>query len=249
MYEKVRAAGRDIQEGLHALTGRDAEVETRYRAEILLRTPIRSMEFGLGIHAYGDSFAHRQMNGDGKMYIGPRGHLDHAIEEDPKADLTRCNDYLNAPNLWGLTGDPTSAAFASLGSQFSETYVHDPHEPDFINKRLELYVRYAKGHYEILEKKLPDAARRMEIKDLAPKLVEVAKLGDEPAQIVRLRAIAAERPIGIPMAAYAPEDEGRKGPLTWPEYMINHQLSTPVVGTQDLVKAQITAHQWANTQP
>ena len=66
---------RVIQEGIHALTGRSAEEETRLRREILVKVAFDSLAFGLGIHAYGDSFAHQRMDGSGTMYKGLFGHV------------------------------------------------------------------------------------------------------------------------------------------------------------------------------
>ncbi len=66
-----------VQMGLHALTGGDAETETATRAKRLKNAVLGSFEFGLGLHAYGDSYAHRQIAHPARMY---EPGLGHAIE-------------------------------------------------------------------------------------------------------------------------------------------------------------------------
>lgn len=63
-----------IQMGLHALTGGDAEQETTGRASRLKSAPLGSFEFGLALHAYGDSYAHRQISHPARMYDPGFGH-------------------------------------------------------------------------------------------------------------------------------------------------------------------------------
>ena len=67
-------------QGLHCLNGRAGGLETERRLEILKRMPVRDLRgrfsFGLGLHALGDSFSHRQGNSDiAPTYIAPYGHL------------------------------------------------------------------------------------------------------------------------------------------------------------------------------
>ena len=63
-----------IQMGLHALTGGDAEQETAGRAKRLKNAALGSFEFGLALHAYGDSYAHRQISHPSRMYDPGFGH-------------------------------------------------------------------------------------------------------------------------------------------------------------------------------
>ena len=44
-----------VQEGLHCLTGGNAESETRYRRGVLADASIDSLGFGVGLHPFGDS--------------------------------------------------------------------------------------------------------------------------------------------------------------------------------------------------
>jgi hypothetical protein len=81
----------EIQTGLHSLTGRDAEQETIFRTQKLDHLQPDTFEFGLAIHAYGDSFAHRVACKPPVMYAAPAGHFckGHA------ADMINCrkDDY------------------------------------------------------------------------------------------------------------------------------------------------------------
>ncbi len=71
----------DIERGLHCLTGGQSEPETRYRAANLIKLGFGTVGFGIGLHSYGDSFAHRSINNDFLMYEAPIGH---GIEAIPK---------------------------------------------------------------------------------------------------------------------------------------------------------------------
>lgn len=70
-----------VQAGLHALTGGDAHAETDKRLRILSRLEAGTLGFGLGIHALGDSYAHRDLHHGSKMYGPPLGHSVEAINE------------------------------------------------------------------------------------------------------------------------------------------------------------------------
>lgn len=64
-----------VQSGLHCLNGRPSEAESNRRASILRKLPgdqFLNFSFGLGLHALGDSYAHRR--GDGTMFMAPIGH-------------------------------------------------------------------------------------------------------------------------------------------------------------------------------
>lgn len=74
----------NVQQGLHALTGRECEAETRRRVEITLSyRPLagEEFEFGLSLHPLGDSFAHRD-DANGRMFAPPLGHGPHGHEPD-----------------------------------------------------------------------------------------------------------------------------------------------------------------------
>jgi len=73
---------RNVQVGLHALSGWSAEAETSYRKKILAGLEPGSFEFGLALHPFGDSYAHRILNGGERMYKAPVGHLVEANLQD-----------------------------------------------------------------------------------------------------------------------------------------------------------------------
>ncbi|GJD57067.1 DUF4157 domain-containing protein [Methylobacterium dankookense] len=70
----------DVQQSLHCLTGLPGKIETKYRSDVIESITLRKKEdrfdFGLALHAFGDSFAHRDSDDeDAKMYRSPYGHL------------------------------------------------------------------------------------------------------------------------------------------------------------------------------
>jgi hypothetical protein len=70
-----------IEEGLHCLTGNPGGLETKHRIAILESIPHATesrgrFAFGLGLHALGDSYAHRTGDSDdAPLYSAPYGHL------------------------------------------------------------------------------------------------------------------------------------------------------------------------------
>jgi Domain of unknown function (DUF4157) len=69
---------KNVQRGLHALTGRTAKDETAFRQGILKRLHPGTFEFALAIHPFGDSFAHRTADTDSCLMYNPP--LGHAVE-------------------------------------------------------------------------------------------------------------------------------------------------------------------------
>jgi hypothetical protein len=86
--EMVRAW--QVQAGLHSLTGGKAQAETDYRAKVLKRYQPGELAFGLAVHAYGDSFAHRDFDKGDAMYGAPVGHgtegVNHFLRGDTSLD-------------------------------------------------------------------------------------------------------------------------------------------------------------------
>ena len=79
----------DVQRGLHALTGADCEVETARRINILRRIdPLtRKLDFGLGLHAFGDSYAHRMADGAHMYPTGPGHAADSQIARSSRGHI------------------------------------------------------------------------------------------------------------------------------------------------------------------
>jgi RHS repeat-associated protein len=63
----AKGKGDAIQEGLHALTGQDSKKETEFRRGIVMRSTF-DFETGAALHAFGDSYSHRVMGDESKMY-------------------------------------------------------------------------------------------------------------------------------------------------------------------------------------
>jgi len=99
-FEGDRQVQWQIQTGLHALTGGDSNKETDYREEKLNSVPGASLEYGLGLHAFGDSFAHRENKV--RMYKAPLGHGSGGHAPDT-IDENRAELYLSyGSRLWRL---------------------------------------------------------------------------------------------------------------------------------------------------
>lgn len=76
LKERMRVA-MEIGSGLHCLTGADSTRETGWRASILEKAEVGddNLKLGLAIHAFGDSYAHRDISAGGKtMYPPIIGH-------------------------------------------------------------------------------------------------------------------------------------------------------------------------------
>ncbi|WP_424810775.1 DUF6765 family protein [Roseococcus sp. YIM B11640] len=65
----------DVQKGLHCLTGANWNIETKRRTDISLAASLAdgAYEFGMSLHSFGDSFAHRNHD-TGCMYPPFLGH-------------------------------------------------------------------------------------------------------------------------------------------------------------------------------
>lgn len=70
----------DVQQGLHALTGGSSATETAARRAICMGIdPVtHTFEFGIALHAFGDSYAHRDRSG-GAMYAPVAGHAPDSV--------------------------------------------------------------------------------------------------------------------------------------------------------------------------
>lgn len=73
-------SARDVQQGLHALTGGSSATETAARRAIVMGIdPVRNtFEFGVALHVFGDSYAHRDSSG-GSMYSTGAGHAPDSL--------------------------------------------------------------------------------------------------------------------------------------------------------------------------
>jgi hypothetical protein len=92
----VHYSSDDVQMGLHCLTGEESNMETTKRADRIRRLPLDDFtrpvtslsverqlcDLGLALHAYGDSFAHRDLHNPMQMYLAPLGHGFHGSQPD-----------------------------------------------------------------------------------------------------------------------------------------------------------------------
>lgn len=63
-----------ISTGLHSLTAREGKKESLIREAALFKYKSDDLRFGVALHAYGDSYAHRDLCGSGAMYGPIIGH-------------------------------------------------------------------------------------------------------------------------------------------------------------------------------
>jgi hypothetical protein len=83
----------EIQEGLHCINGHKEEAETRYRRDMLELNYDDELRFGLALHAFGDSFAHRI---NGVMPSPPFGHMwESLFGTDPDNIYKHSTAYIN----------------------------------------------------------------------------------------------------------------------------------------------------------
>lgn len=70
----------DVQQGLHALTGGSSATETAARRAIVMGIdPVaNTFEFGIALHVFGDSYAHRDRSG-ATMYAPVAGHAPDSL--------------------------------------------------------------------------------------------------------------------------------------------------------------------------
>lgn len=168
-----------VQMGLHALSGWSSAYETKYRTNILKTLKPGTFEFALALHPFGDSFAHRLVNGGERMYYGPIGHLQQANPAD-------CTKIIQKGGLQA----------ACLDSAYGV---------DNLNRREDLYPTYGLALYDVLVKTWASSpvAERTKVEDY---LYEVMGEAEEDAQALKLRILAAKLS-NVVHGDYDPTDE------------------------------------------
>ena len=121
----------EISQGLHSLTGDNAAEEVAFRKKQLMSFKTDPLIYGLALHAYGDSYAHQDLNNTGRMYHPIVGHA---------------QEWLRPSNAKATTG----AYFSRLPDA--------AHEPDDIANpmpgRESLYLQYVENLYQIVSETL-----------------------------------------------------------------------------------------------
>lgn len=186
----------DVQKGLHALTGRTCEAETRRRIEISLSyRPLagQEFEFGLSLHPLGDSFAHRD-DAAGRMFPPPLGHGLRGHAPD-----------LLSPHRGGLYRRYVAALHEVLTRAAGTTHT----APLSTEETVAALATIIPPFPALSEDEIRALAMRPGREGMDPLLSEMrrrqrAAEPDEERQIAQIRALAAER-LGQRLRPYAPE--------------------------------------------
>jgi hypothetical protein len=179
-----------VQKGLHALTGTDAETASAKHAAILLssKVPPASLDYGLALHAFGDTFSHR--DGD-KTYPPMIGHAGDMHEPDlfgpHRAALyeryVRLLYRVAIRKFGGRIGRMTDAAARHAGLASAQGYACRMSEEEFVTALADT-LGYRTTRFETHEQ--------------------------ETAIIIpAIRRFASER-LGVTMQPYKPEEPGAK---------------------------------------
>jgi hypothetical protein len=180
------AQGFDVQQGLHALTGAPAEVETTRRINILnALDPVRdTLVFGLALHAFGDSYAHRAADGV-TMYPPGAGH-------GPDSGLARAGRRAHLPEMH-VHPD-------AVGPYHAELYIR------YARALLGLFLQRVPSGQRPGTPLTPDALEANLRRVIASSNAAADTPAEHARQIALLREMArAIVPAG--MHAYAPENE------------------------------------------
>jgi hypothetical protein len=86
--------------GLHTLTGGPSAPATARFRQILLDAKLDSLKFGLAIHAYGDSFAHRVLDHPDRLYGPQLGHTVEWVETMTVRGTEDCDHINRRPDLY-----------------------------------------------------------------------------------------------------------------------------------------------------
>lgn len=217
-----------IQTGLHGLTGRNAEDETARRLKILDGLNHQSFEFGLGLHPYGDSFAHRDMDHSTTMYPPPLGHLTE------KGYQIARKDYKDSPH------DPDNI---HKRPQLYKAYGMDLYDL--------LVRRWAIKKPPIEREKF--AAELDEVSAEADPDMQIASItGFSAVALVYSADMKTGAALEVLDGLYKPEKAPKHCmglfPQTWAEFYAENHLRPHIPLTQDLLRrAQTCAAQWVGS--
>ncbi|MFC4306912.1 SpvB/TcaC N-terminal domain-containing protein [Cohnella boryungensis] len=81
-YQRMEKQLNDVHNGIHVLTAGRALAERTYRADNLQKLEPGTPEFGINLHAFGDSYAHTQMDNANRLYHPGWGHARHTTTPD-----------------------------------------------------------------------------------------------------------------------------------------------------------------------
>jgi hypothetical protein len=188
-----------IQKGLHCLNGNHAAHEQTYRAHVLRSVPFNTPQFGIAMHAFGDSFAHERKNKDKTMYGAPWGHASQGHAPD-NIHTWPAQFMKYARELYKIICERTPVAKEAK-----------PISPKTQTVKTSTAVEQ----------------RRLEPDQVAKALEKIVALDDEEAQIETFRNLFQQ--YGWPMSSYDPVEETETillpdafGTLNWTEFRDIH---------------------------
>ncbi|MBL8589313.1 MAG: hypothetical protein JNK46_12345 [Methylobacteriaceae bacterium] len=198
-----------ISAGLHCLTGLKAADETRFRAEVLQHLSSDDhLSVGVALHAYGDSFAHREISRPDYMYPVLQGHAVEIFDGDKAQDVYHSQSKDARMNVTHLA-DEIANPLRGEGNPIYREYVSS------------LYRLFAGGP------NTPRVSLAELIDDLGPLTTAFSEQGEEVNDAFHnrcIRRLVEKRgksgqswPKFLPR--YAPEDEPKRW---WKDYVKDH---------------------------
>jgi hypothetical protein len=141
----------EISVGLHSLSGLISEDERRFRKAILYETAADDLKFGLALHAYGDAFAHQDIEFPDKMYDPIIGHF---VEAERLQDAEATTHFEEDPEYVRALNSDDKLAQLRLDGIKAQALLVNKNEPDDVANpipaRRKLYLRYVRDLYSIV---------------------------------------------------------------------------------------------------
>ncbi|WP_426960134.1 DUF4157 domain-containing protein [Muricoccus radiodurans] len=177
--------GLDVQSGLHALTGRSATVETANRLAILrgIDPAANPLEFGIALHAFGDSFAHRD-DAAGRMFPPMIGHGGESVQSRMQRKVGIDTEHHHVD------------AVGPFRAPIYREYILALHEL--------FTTRFSPGHRPGFKLTATEAADAL-VTIVAPNDTMADSRPERLRQVSAIRALAQRAPLSVTMDPYAPE--------------------------------------------
>ena len=145
----------EVQRGGHALTGRPSAEERTRRIVTTSALDPSTMEFGLSVHALGDSFAHSTIADEGMMYQPVSGHLAQFVSD------AHSPDYISLrPALYMAYVQALYRAFAAAAA------AHPQHHAIMLMQDEEVVLDMARQVGRLSEAEQIPAIRRLALERL-----------------------------------------------------------------------------------
>jgi RHS repeat-associated protein len=219
-FAHLSARRDNIQKGLHVLTGESSAAERRFRSSEVSRQTPGTLEFGLNLHAFGDSYAHSQIDNPGTLYETGWGHA---------AELLNLRDGHAPdiiPNRRALYQEYVTNLYTALRT---EAVAQGLSERMSLQQTLQFASNVGEDvHYT---ETLYSQARNITI--------ERTRQPTEGEQISRIRQMTQNR-MGVAMRSFAPETHDTS---SWSSFAPSH---TDLLPSGTLRRAESQARDWAN---